>query len=194
MAAGRYAEAVAIADECRTLAVVPEEARLGNFGGASHGVLIVGWHLLGADDRSLAEAERGLRLGVPGTRWAAYEGIAVAVGGDVARGRARALENLHGAWELKVPLLEAETLIALGAIEAVAGKYERASVMLAAGRSLGRNRLSGFRTPMSYAIYAHYVPLVRNNLDPRAARRSRDCGREMTLEQALEYVHASESA
>jgi hypothetical protein len=194
MAARRYPEAVTLAEECRNLAVVPEEARLGRFGGASHGVLIVGWHVLGADDRSLAEAERGLRLGVPGTRWAAYEGIALAVSGDIPRGRARALETLHGASERKFPLGEAETLIALGAIEAIAHNYERASVLLAAGRSLGRARRSGFRTPMSFAIYALYLPLVRSMLDGRTARRCLAQGRGMTLEQALEYAHRPASA
>lgn len=85
-------------------------------------------------------------------------------------------------------------MIALGAIEALAHKYERASVLLAAGRSLGRTRSSGFRTPMSFAIYAHYVPRVRSKLDRRAARWRREQGRRMTVEQALEYVNPPTSA
>ena len=101
--------------------------------------------------------------------------------------RARALEGFE--WERTIPLTEAETLISLGVIEAVAGDHERASVLLAVGRALGEGRVRGFRSPMSYALYKHYLPIVRGNLGSDTARRTHDQGHAMTLEGAIRYAH-----
>jgi predicted ATPase len=189
---GRYKEAVDIAEQCRDFKGISEDVMLGNFGGPAHGVLIVGWHLLGNNNRSLEEAERGLRVETPGTRWAGFEGVAFAAAGDFRSARVRALQSLD--WERIIPLSEAETFIALGVIEALADEHERSSVLFAAGRALGRGRGGGFRSPMSYALYKHYLPRVRANLDAETARRARDHGRAMTLEAALQFAQGASSA
>jgi predicted ATPase len=185
---GRFAEAVELAEECRSLGGVEEEL-LDVM--ATHGILIVAWHLLGADDRSFAAAARGLHLAADANRWGAYEAVALAAHGELARARERAVERLRSARERNIPLGEAETLINLGVIEAIAGAFERAGILLAAGRSLGRGYLGGFRSPLSWALYAHYVPIVRDHVDSDVARRARDRGSVMTLEEAMQYAEAS---
>ena len=58
MTVGRYAEAVSIAEQCLAFDEIPDDVILGDSGGSAHGVLIVGWHLLGDD----AEASRRLSV------------------------------------------------------------------------------------------------------------------------------------
>ena len=186
---GRWAEAVELAEECRSVAGITDDEFLAV--PAAHGILIVAWHLLGADDRSFAAAKRGLHRAADANRWAAYEGVALAAHGEIRQARARAVESLEATKERNIPLSSAEVLINLGAIEALAGTFERAGVLLAAGRSLGRGYPGGFRSPLSYALYAHYVPVVREHLAPDVARRARDQGEAMTLEQARHYGETS---
>jgi predicted ATPase len=198
MTVGRYGKAAVLAEECLTLASSTQDLVVA-FDGGAHAMLVVAWHLLGDHARSLAEAERGLRVdairrgrstSVIGSL--AFDGWALAAAGDVDRGRALALENLAVSLELKIPLRDAEVLIVLGGVEAVAGDWARASVLLAAGRALGEGPLFGFRSPPGYALYKHYLPLVREHLDVATARASRDRGRAMTLKQAVEYARARE--
>lgn len=45
---------------------------------------------------------------------------------------------------------------------------------------------------MSFALYVHYVRLVRAALDPDEARRARDRGLAMSLEEAIGYALSSD--
>ncbi|MCI0347464.1 MAG: hypothetical protein L0221_18815, partial [Chloroflexi bacterium] len=42
--------------------------------------------------------------------------------------------------------------------------------------------------PSAYVLYRHWLPKVRAELPPDAARRLRDEGRAMSLDDALEYA------
>ena len=75
-------------------------------------------------------------------------------------------------------------------VEHLRGRSERAGRLLGAARYLGGaiNLPIPFRTPASWALYRHYLPLVREALGPEEARRARDEGRAMTLDDALAYA------
>jgi predicted ATPase/class 3 adenylate cyclase len=97
---------------------------------------------------------------------------------------------LERAQRVKHPLYANLLFCAAGAVAHVLGDPERAARLLAAARYVGgaAEFPIPFRTPASYAIYRHYVPLVRETLGPERARRARDKGRAMTTDEAIEYA------
>lgn len=79
-----------------------------------------------------------------------------------------------------------------GVVEQLRGRPERAGRLLAAARHLGgaADLAIPFRSPASWALYRHYLPIVRAALGPQNARRARNEGRAMTLDEALRYALA----
>ncbi|OUL98448.1 adenylate/guanylate cyclase domain-containing protein [Variovorax sp. JS1663] len=77
-----------------------------------------------------------------------------------------------------------------GVVEFLRGRPDRAARLLAAARTVcGADKdLISFRTPGSLAYYRHYQPLVRDALGPDAAKRARDEGRRMSLDDAFSYA------
>jgi len=78
----------------------------------------------------------------------------------------------------------------IAVVEQLRGRPERAGRPLAAARHLGgaADLPIPFRTPASWALYRHYLPIVRAALGPDEARRAREGGRAMTLDAALAYA------
>jgi predicted ATPase/DNA-binding winged helix-turn-helix (wHTH) protein len=75
-------------------------------------------------------------------------------------------------------------------LEVLRGRPEPAAVLLGAARSAGgADRVTmAFRTPSSLAYYLHAVDRVRAALGAEAARRARDAGRALSIEQAFDRV------
>ena len=76
------------------------------------------------------------------------------------------------------------------AVEAKAGEWSRASRLLAASvfADVDAGRAFLFQSPFTYALYQHYRPLVRAALSAEDARRYRDEGRRMSLDDAVAYA------
>ncbi len=159
-------------------------------------------HLLGDDDASLAsaaEAERLLARG-PGVRWAptqalsAAAGIAVAAAaaGEAQRAHSHARDQLLGAQATGDPLLLNDALITCAVVVFVGGHdVESAARLLAAARATAvtaGGAGAGFGAPTGYALYRHYVPIVRRALDPEVARRRRREGQLMSSDEAVRYA------
>lgn len=186
---GRFAES---ADLARDSLAAAEVVGLDPFTANVRRLLIVALHLDGDHGRAMEETVRVLADATAGL--GSYEAVVLAAEGDIDFARQRAAENLTWAAELgHLPLHDVDTLITIAAIEAIAGDDERAATLLAAGRSLGKHySFGGFRSPMSFALYVHYVRLVRAALDPDDARRARDRGLAMSLEEAIGYALSSD--
>ncbi|MDM0072156.1 adenylate/guanylate cyclase domain-containing protein [Variovorax sp. J31P207] len=89
-----------------------------------------------------------------------------------------------------VDLAPSSFLIVAAVIEFLRGRPERAGRLLGAGRSVGgaAKQVLQFPTPICLAYYMRYLPLVRAALGPDAARRARDEGRAMTLDEAFNFA------
>jgi hypothetical protein len=164
---------------------------------AAQAGLTVTEHLLGHTDAALRAA---LQFMVCGTsqaislqwlRWTVIE-ITPAL---LAGGRqAQAFQLLRDAEqfvrELGVPLAENHLLGIVAVVEQLRGNPHRAGRLLAASRHLAAatDRSIPFRTPAHWAFYRHYQPLVRAALGPEEARRARDDGQAMTMDEALAYA------
>ena len=92
--------------------------------------------------------------------------------------------------KLGVPLAENHLLGMAAVVEHLRGNPQRAGRLLAASRHLAgaTDRSIPFRTPAHWAFYRHYQPLVRAALGPEEARRARDEGQAMSLDEALAYA------
>lgn len=88
------------------------------------------------------------------------------------------------------PLGENHLLSMFAYVEHLLGRSDRAGRLLGAVRYLGgaADLPIPFRTPASWSMYRHYLPLVRAALGPHESRRARDEGRAMTLDTALAYA------
>jgi len=92
---------------------------------------------------------------------------------------------------LGFPLAENHLLGMIAVVEQLRGHPDRAGRLLAASRHLGGavDLPIPFRTPAHWALYRHYLPLVRAALGPaEESRRAREEGRAMTLDDALAYA------
>jgi DNA-binding winged helix-turn-helix (wHTH) protein len=99
----------------------------------------------------------------------------------------------HGALAMRrngVDLAPNQFLCVAGVIEYLRGEPARSARLMGAARSLdGADRqVMAFRTPAAMAYYRYYLPLVRRELGAEAARRLRDEGRAMRLDEAFEYA------
>jgi predicted ATPase/DNA-binding SARP family transcriptional activator len=181
---GRYPECIRLAEQSEAVATAIGVAWLAAM---NRRMLAVAWHLLGEHERAMAVADLVLEDSAHGI--GPHEAIVLAADGQIVRARERTLQNLAWATEFgRIPLHEVEAVIILGCIEAAVGNHGRAATILAAGRSLGRQVPIGFRTPMSWALYAHYLPMARAALGPDAARHARDRGRAMSFEDVISYA------
>jgi hypothetical protein len=125
--------------------------------------------------------------GLASSSFGAHEAVILATDGQGAAARELVVEALS-AIDPGIPLWKSEVLLTFAVVEAIAGDMERAAVLLAACRAHGRRYVAGFRTPMSYALYSHYLPIVRRSLSPEEAIAARDRGRAMTLDEAVDFA------
>jgi len=101
-------------------------------------------------------------------------------------------DHIEGVRRIGIPLAENHALGLVAVVEHLRGRPDRAGRLLAASRTLGgaRGKEIPFRTPASVSLYRHYLPLVRAALGRDEARRARDGGQSMSLDEALSYAAA----
>jgi predicted ATPase len=81
------------------------------------------------------------------------------------------------------PLVMRQPIIATGLVAAAFEDWEPAAKLLAAGFAPGI-----ILSASGYALYRHWLPVVRAHVDPQRARQLRDEGRAMSLDEALAYA------
>jgi hypothetical protein len=158
--------------------------------------LAVSYHLLGETDQALQAALQFRASGGLQVWRATLSAMAIDVTPALAAGGKAeiAAEVLREATQtvrrLGTPLAENHLLSMFAYVEHLRGRPLRASRLLGATRHLGgaAGLQIPFRTPASWALYRHYLPLVRAALEPDEARRARDEGRAMSLDEALTYA------
>src|SRR5262249_27854798 len=79
------------------------------------------------------------------------------------------------------PLTLNDCVVTGGALAAIDGRLERASVLLAAVADR-----SSVRSPELWAVYLHYRAIVRAGLDAATIRRCREEARTVDLDRALD--------
>ena len=117
-------------------------------------------------------------------------GLAFAAVGESSEARRTLATSIENGKNWGVDLWLNEVLIFCGAVAFLGDEPERASRLLAAGRHLGgaRRMATPFRTGQSYALYLHYVMLVRAAIGPREAHKTRVQARAMSLDEAVAYA------
>ena len=154
-------------------------------------------HLMGRSVEALASARRLLALQEHFSgRWPWFDSLAIEVtpalfvGGDRERAD-RELAKAAVAMRCNgVDLAPNHFLSVAAVVEFLHGRPERAARLFAAASTVaGADRaVTWFRTPISFAFYRHYLPLVREALGVESARHARDEGREMGLDAAFRYA------
>ena len=82
-----------------------------------------------------------------------------------------------------------ETLaVGFAAVAFLNADLERASKLLSWVRARTFTVGRVIPSPSAYALYRHYVGLVRAGLDPRVAHRCRDEGRRLSESEALTHL------
>jgi predicted ATPase/class 3 adenylate cyclase len=155
--------------------------------------LAVARHILGDSPGALLAARRGAE--VEDEWWRPGLGanslaLALAGSGDV-RGAADCLaSSIRNAVDWGVGIWLNEALLFCGAVAYITGDAARASALLSAGRHLGGapRMATPFRSGHSYALYLHYLPLVRAALSAPVAHRTRAEGRAMSVEEVTAYA------
>jgi hypothetical protein len=90
---------------------------------------------------------------------------------------------------LRAPLADADLLATLGGVACLTGDFERAARLLgAARRAFGVH--GSWRTNAGGAIYLHFGGQVRRALPADVAKRARDAGRGLSVEEAYEHALA----
>ena len=154
-------------------------------------------HLLGRTDDALDATQRFLALRERSSaQWLWFDGQAVEVvpalfaGGhqelaDRELNKAAVAMRRNG-----VDLAPNQFLSLAAVVEFLRGRPERAARLLGAARCVGGadKEIVAFRTPTSLAFYTQYMSLVRAVLGADQARRARDEGRAMTLNEAFSYA------
>jgi len=159
--------------------------------------LAVTQHLLGHTDAALRAAldfeawrtSQGSAL--PWLRTAVIEITpALVTGGRQAQAFELLRDAERSVRKLGVLLAENHLLGMVAVVEQLRGNPHRAGRLLAASRRLAgaTDRSIPFRTPAHLAFYRHYQPLVRAALGADEARRARDEGQAMTMDEALAYA------
>jgi len=190
LAAGRYAEAVAID---RAAALAPRDEPRSHFLvslQALAAVLSGDFERAGLLARS-AERDPGPAvvrniLSIP-TRAAWL--LARVASGDLAA----TAEQLRGVVQAqrkhRIPLADSELLAACGGVAFLLGDPERAGRLLGAARS-EFGKYGSWRTQQGGAIYVHFTAQVRRALPADVAKRARDEGRALSVEQAFDLALA----
>ena len=189
LAAGRYAEAVASID--RAAALTTRDEPRTRFDASLQALAAV---LSGDFERAgqlARNAERdpgpaGIRdvYSIP-TRAAWL--LASAASGDLTATAGQLRDVVKTQREHRMPLADSELLAACGGVAALLGDPERAARLLGAARSeFGRH--GSWRTQQGGAIYVHFTARVRRALPADVARRARDEGRVLSVEQAFDLA------
>ncbi len=161
----------------------------------SWGFIATTSHILGDNERALEAATRYIDF-VRATRRPFLEVattaalVAIAGAGQPARALDLLAEQLEifGRGESRSAWAVEQLIAGYAGIAYVSGDHQRSSRLFAWVRArtidAGRNIPSGH----TYAIYKHYVALLREALDRDTARRCRDEGRAMSEEDAIVYA------
>jgi predicted ATPase/class 3 adenylate cyclase len=106
-----------------------------------------------------------------------------ALRGDVVEARKIFLDAVTFMRRYVPDLVLRGALVCAGIIAGLEGDFERAARLLAASMREGM-----MLSPVGFALYRHWLPRVRVELDPERARQLRDEGRAMSLDEALDYA------
>ena len=157
----------------------------------------VGLHLLGRDDAALASALTGLAhftsldaRPAMSDGWTVELAPALYVGGQYESAERLLREGAIALRRSGVDGAPNQFLIVAAVMELLRGQPARAATLLGAARAAGGadKEVMAFRTPTSMQMYLHYLPQLREALGADAARRLRDEGRSMTLDEAFAYA------
>jgi predicted ATPase/DNA-binding winged helix-turn-helix (wHTH) protein len=166
---------------------------------AALGGLAAARQVAGQNSVALDAASRLLALQESaGTRWPLIDLCLVEAVPALVAGGQHALANRQlrqGAATVRrngVDLAPNLFLCTAGVVEFLRGRPDRAGRLLGASRGLDVVQADSirFRTPITVALYLRYTALVRAELGPEEARRVRDEGRAMTLDEAFDYALA----
>jgi hypothetical protein len=161
---------------------------------SSSASLAVARHILGEDRRALESARLSAEIERRHQTQAGFGSnalsLALAGVGEMAEAKTLLTRTVREALDWGIALWLNEVLVFCAAIAYLDGDAGRASRLFAAGRELGgaRSLVAPFRTQMSYALYLHYLPRVREVLGAEEARKARDEGRAMTADRAVAYA------
>lgn len=156
--------------------------------------LALSLHLRGAAEAAVRAAERALvEFAVAGAQPAMADGWKVELAVVFQAGGRRPLAHellREGALRMRrngVDQAPNQFLIVAAVVAHLSGESARSARLFAAARSAGgADRIvMSFRTPTSMGLYQHYLPLVREAFGAPDARRLRDEGRAMTIDEAF---------
>jgi predicted ATPase/class 3 adenylate cyclase len=117
------------------------------------------------------------------------ESLALVGAGDFAMAKERIQAVFDFVQMTGNALVTQQALFEAAAIAVATGDAHRSSRLLAAGRhAAGAAGGALFRSPTNYLLYVHYVQVVREALSADEARRARDEGRAMSLDEAIAYA------
>jgi predicted ATPase len=191
LAAGRYAEAVASFE--LAAALTPRDEPRSHFVASLQALAAV---LSGDFERAGLLARNAERdPGPAGVRdinsiptRAAWL-LASAASGDLAATAQQLRDVVQAQRRLRMPLADSELLAACGGVAVLLGDPERAGRLLGAARS-EFGKYGSWRTQQGGAIYVHFSAQVRRALPADVAKRARDEGRALSVEQAFELALA----
>ncbi len=190
LVAGRFAEAVRSFDRAAALGA-GDEAR-SDITASSQALVAV---LSGDFERAGALARKAQPAGGPGQ---AADPTAVVARyayllANAAAGHPETGEQLRQAIDLqrrqRARLADADLLAALGGVACLTGDHERAACLLGAARS-AFGVYGSWRTNAGAATYLHFGGQVRRALPADVAKRARDAGRAMSVDEAYELALA----
>jgi tetratricopeptide (TPR) repeat protein len=185
---GRSAEAVRSFDRAAAL-VAGDEAR-SDIAASGQALAAV---LSGDFERAGALARKAKAAGWPGQSADPSSAMArnALLLANAAAGHPETGEQLRQVIDLqcrqRAPLADADLLAALGGVACLAGDFERAASLLGAARSAFGVHGS-WRTHAGAVMYLHFGEEVRRALPPDVAKRARDAGRAMSVEEAFEHA------
>ena len=112
-----------------------------------------------------------------------------AASGDLEATAEQLRDLVHFQRRVRAPLADADLLGAFGGAACLLGDFERAGRLLGAARSeFGRH--GSWRTQQGGAIYVHFTAQVRRALPADVAKRARDEGRALSVEEAFDLALA----
>ena len=115
--------------------------------------------------------------------------LASAASGDLAVTAEQLRDLVRDQRKQRMPLADSELLAACGGVAFLLGDPERAGRLLGAARSeFGKH--GSWRTQQGGAIYVHFTAQVRRALPADVAKRARDEGRALSVEQAFDLALA----
>ncbi|HYM41349.1 MAG TPA: hypothetical protein VET46_01155, partial [Steroidobacteraceae bacterium] len=145
-------------------------------------------HLLRGDAPAAATALDHTLVRQHMSGWPSYivsylRALIAAVRGDLSVARAQIAEAVAVVRHWKIPLGLADCVVGCAVIAFHSGDLPRAAELFGAVYAATGG---GLRTPMSMAVYRHYVRAVHAKLDREARAHARAAGAELSLEAALD--------